>query len=390
MTLRPMAAAPLVMAALFGWLGVRSANPWLQFLACAAGAPLVVAWFWRPRLDRLAFTWRAPYRTTVGESATHRIVATNRSDRPTPGVRLTHRVRGFADASLFVPALPPGGSAEITFVRPSTQRAHGRRHDLSVVCGAPLGLVERRRTWVLDSPFVVHPAVVAPVLDLGLGGEGEEPAGGPARTGTQPHATREWRPGDDRRHVHWRGTARHGRLVVTEPERALARRLALVVAGDAGSAQWEDLVSRAAWTVVEALRHGREVLLVAGASDPGTSGPQGGSGGAVAPWSGGADLVASDPVAALDWFSALSAPSTPTVEDVERAAGWVGPGADVVVATTSGLSAAGFGAAEPQWARLRPAAVVPGRLHGGSAPVPAGRVRPDGVRIVVLSAGGAR
>jgi uncharacterized protein (DUF58 family) len=344
--LRPLALAPIVVAGLVGWLGLRSGNPWLQFLACAAGAPLIVAWLVRPRLDDLSFQWRAPYRAVVGEIVEHRVEAVNIGRRPTPAATLTHSVRGFEDVTVLVPALPVGGTADVVLPRRADLRTISRRHALVVKTTAPLGLLEHRRSWVLDAAFVVHPAPAAPSSLTALGGDGDAPSAASARTGIDLHATREWRRGDDRRHVHWRSTARHGSLVVVEPERTLARRVSVVVCGDAQSPHWEALVARAAWTVVAALRTGREALLVAADGWPDADTP---------------DLVCADATSALDWFAGLRAPRPPDGEALARAAAWAGDDGEVLLVGTREAVAVDWvvaptrpGAAPARLVRLEP------------------------------------
>ena len=253
-----------------------------------------------------------------------------------------------------VPALPPGGRADVVLARRADVRTVSRRHALVVRSSAPLGMVEHRHGWVLDAAFVVHPAP-APASELTtLGGDGDAASAAPARTGVDLHAVREWRPGDDRRHVHWRSTARHARLVVVEPERTLARRLAVLVCGDAQSPQWESLLSRAAWTVVAALRDGREALLLAEDGWP-----------APAP-----DCLCGDATSALDWFAGLRAPRLPEPAALARAAAWAGDGGEVVlVGTAEALAALGTGG-------VAGAAASPAPSRPGGAPVRVVALRP--------------
>ncbi len=320
---RPLGLAGLVGTGLLGWLGLRSGNPWLLFLACASGAPLLVGWLARPRLDTLAVRWRGPQRAMVGELVEHRFEILNTGRRPTPAATLVHQVHGYPPATIGVPALPPGGSADLALPRRPQLRTVSHRHHLTVSTGAPFGFVEHRRVWHLDATVVVHPGAVGADQVPHWAGDGDQPSGERSRTGAQPHGIRQWRPGDDRRHVHWRATARHGRLVVVEPEHTVSRRLALVMAGDAGRLPWEALVSRAAWTAVAAIRAGREVLLVAEDLWPPESDPE----------AAAADCWTTDAATALDWFAALRSPQLTTAA-LARAAGWAGPEGDVVVVAT--------------------------------------------------------
>ena len=342
---RPLGLAGLVGTGLLGWLGLRSGNPWLLFLACASGAPLLVGWLARPRLDALAVRWRGPHRAMVGELVEHHFEVQNTGRRPTPVATLVHQVHGYPPATILIPALPPGGTADVALTRRPQLRTVSHRHHLTASTGAPFGFVEHRRVWHLDATLVIHPGPVEPDDVPRWAGDGDEPSGARARTGAHPHGIRQWRPGDDRRHVHWRATARHGRLVVVEPEQTVSPRLALVVAGDAGHLPWEALVSRAAWTAVAAIRAGREVLLVA--EDPWPPAPvlvppppPPGAPFAAAVGSF-TDCRTTDPATALDWFAALRSPQL-TRAAVSRAAAWAGPGGDVVLVATDPALCAGL------------------------------------------------
>jgi uncharacterized protein (DUF58 family) len=58
--------------------------------------------------------------------------------------------------------------------------------------------------------------------------------------------------------VHWRSSARRGRLVVLEREIPRAGGFALVLAAAPGDAQWEDVVAVGAWTgAAPSMRVGR-------------------------------------------------------------------------------------------------------------------------------------
>jgi uncharacterized protein (DUF58 family) len=92
---------------------------------------------------------------------------------------------------------------------------------LSLVSGDPLGLFEFRRDLKVSSDIVVYPAMIpipsfAPPL-------GQLPGGDAVRQRTHYITTnvsgvRDYAPGDSFNRIHWRSTARHGRLIVKEFE----------------------------------------------------------------------------------------------------------------------------------------------------------------------------
>lgn len=163
---------------------------------------------------------------------------------------------------------------------------------------APFGLVKHTWTVGVDTGLLVWPARRPPHRLPGGGLDGQGRPAGIDRTGSDVQGVREYRPGDDRRHVHWRSSARRGSLVVTERERLDADDAAVLVLcpprrarvdplAAAAHAEWEELVARAAWTLVAALSRGSKVLVAAtGRGDP-QAGP------------------VTDPGEVLDWFARL-------------------------------------------------------------------------------------
>ena len=133
--------------------------------------------------------------------------------------------------------------------------------------GAPFGLARSRRKRIVDSDLIVVPRWVElnsfPIL---------EPSSSPsdvlherARTGAGQEylGIREYRPGDPLRSVHWRSTARAGRLIVREYEQEVASRVGLLLSGSdhgegPGSA-FETLVSAVASIGLYALSTGHPV-----------------------------------------------------------------------------------------------------------------------------------
>jgi hypothetical protein len=121
------------------------------------------------------------------------------------------------------------------------------------------------------------------------------------------------RSGDSARAVHWRSSARRGRLVVLERETPYGGGVGVVVAGRAADPGWEPLVTATASAALAALADGRPVTLVA--RQPGL-----------------ARLTTSDPTAALDWFAALTDPAWPGAAEVWAAVD--GPGGVLLMAAT--------------------------------------------------------
>jgi len=115
------------------------------------------------------------------------------------------------------------GSARLSLV--STVEAYQRgMHQLGPVVlesSAPFGLFRRRVQRSSAQPVLVYPQVHSLerlALVEGLSGTSAQPR--KSLAGMEPVGSRHYFPGDPRRHIHWRNTARMGRPMVKEFEDA--------------------------------------------------------------------------------------------------------------------------------------------------------------------------
>jgi uncharacterized protein (DUF58 family) len=313
---------PLTGAGALGGLAVVTGDAWLLLLAAACLGLVVGARILRPRLTGVRVDVSTPPRASVGESVVSHVHVRNNGRRTLPLVRLHHHVDGLEDVTVLVDAVPPGGCVAATVTRTATVRAVAREGRVSLSSSAPLGLVQLETTGVVPQDLVVHPQVVrvppAPTSD------GTDPFGRPvrSRSGLDVHGVRDWQRGDDTSQVHWRSTARRGRLVVLEREEPRGGRLTLCVMGPDATADWEPLVSAVASLSVATVRAGRPVRLLA--SDP-TS----------ADWR---ERVCTQDVEVLDWCAALQAVRPPDLASLDRLRTWLGRG-ELTVAVTQGARA---------------------------------------------------
>jgi uncharacterized protein (DUF58 family) len=286
-------AGPIVAAAALGALAVLTGNAWLLLLAAAAAGLLAAALLLRPRFGGLTVAMTGPARVAVGEPVTHRLRIHNNGATSSPPLRLTHALRGLDDRSVYVAELPPGTSAEVDITRPALRRGVVEGCQISLQSSAPLGLLAVTHATSYHQPFVVHPAVVAPARSAQLRGidDAIDPVPGP---GLDIAGVREWQHGDDPRRVHWRSSARRGRLIVAERGLGAARTLSLAVVGPSDAPDWEELVALAAATCRAAALDGREVTVRA--------------------WNGrtvGAAEHGRSVVALLDWWAELDVVALP-------------------------------------------------------------------------------
>lgn len=84
----------------------------------------------------------------------------------------------------------------------------------------PFGILERTHVLTVASELVVHPRVARiPAVAAGLVRDLEgEPAAELTADDVAFHSLRDYHPGDEPRHVHWRSTARTGQLLVRQFE----------------------------------------------------------------------------------------------------------------------------------------------------------------------------
>jgi hypothetical protein len=132
-----------------------------------------------------------------------------------------------------VPALPGGGSHLLAIPLPTGRRAVVELGPIRAVRGDVFGLIRRVVQWPIRRQIFVHPRTVRPgsslpgfVRDL----EGEEST---IRTASDLsfHTLREYVPGDDRRFIHWKSSARNGTLLVREFLQTHRSLVAVVVSG---------------------------------------------------------------------------------------------------------------------------------------------------------------
>jgi hypothetical protein len=138
----------------------------------------------------------------------------------------------------------------------------------------PIGLLRREHAWDEVHELYVHPRTVAvPPMSAGLVRDLE---GQPSRRLVDAdmsfHAIREYAPGDSRRQIHWKSTAKTGRLMVRQFEETRRSRMAIMLslaeADYAGEDEFELAVSVAASLGVRAIHDDRDLDVVTGTAIP--------------------------------------------------------------------------------------------------------------------------
>ncbi len=200
------------------WVGARWG--WAELLMIAGAALVlfaacVVLALGRTRVEIVAEV--DPSRVTVGDPATGRVTVTNTGRVPVLPLLVELPV-GVSAARFVLPPIGAGAEHEELFVVPTQRRGVIPVGPARTVQGDPLGLIRRSVDWTEVTELFVHPRTVA-LESLGAGllrdleGAVTEDQ---SLSDLAFHALREYQPGDDRRYIHWRSSAKAGRLLVRQ------------------------------------------------------------------------------------------------------------------------------------------------------------------------------
>lgn len=169
-------------------------------------------------------------RVSVGESAVGGIAITNASPRTVLPATLELPV-GLATALFHLPRMAPDQQHEDLFTIPTTRRAVITVGPVSSVQADPFQLLRRQMQWTEATDLFVHPRTTA--LDGPAAGFLKDLEGLATKDLSNSdiafHALRDYVPGDDRRHIHWKTTARTGKLMVRQFEETRRSHMAVAL-----------------------------------------------------------------------------------------------------------------------------------------------------------------
>jgi uncharacterized protein (DUF58 family) len=212
-------------------------------------------------------------RVVAGDPAVGQVVVANTGRRRTLGVTVEVPVgRGLAEVAL--PGLRRGASFTHSFSIPTARRGVVPVGPVRTVRADPIGLVRRELVWTDVSELFVHPRTVGiPSMSTGFIRDLE---GNPTRdlsnNDVSFHALREYMPGDERRNIHWKSTARTGTYMVRQFEDTrrshLMIALSLASVDYANDAEFELAVSVTGSLGIRAIRDTRTVTIVASEDTP--------------------------------------------------------------------------------------------------------------------------
>ncbi len=234
-----------------------------------------------------------PALSAAGETVPVTLLVTNRGRLTRPALRvsdaLPRGLRAVGERAPLLLNLRGGEAREVTYHVVPERRGRHRVGPARAETSDPLGF------WVFVRPagpateLAVYPTPL-PVRrvfweDAAVSGANSQEASQRRGSGMEFHGVREYQPGDELRHVHWRTTARRGTLSVAEYAQGASRdtvialdlsRAAYAGGGEGPEGALECAVTLAASAAAYLLRRGHAVrLLTPGDSDDSTP-PAGG------------------------------------------------------------------------------------------------------------------
>lgn len=257
-------------------LGFGYGFSWTELVVAGwAGAVLaVIAAIYLIGRSSFEITLDLPHsRVVVSESAIGVISVMNPTRRRLPGVTVEVPV-GSGLAEFALPSLARGAVSRHEFAVPTARRGVVPVGPVRTVRADPVGLVRRELVWTGSRELFVHPRTIGiPSTSTGFVRDLE---GNPTRdlsnSDVSFHALREYTPGDERRYIHWKSTAKTGTYMVRQFEETrrshLVIALSLATANYATQEEFELAVSVTGSLGARAIRDARTISVVVSEKTP--------------------------------------------------------------------------------------------------------------------------
>lgn len=221
----------------------------------------------------------ADHFVTVGQRAMGRIEVRNAGRRRLLPAHIELPV-GVGAASFALPSMAAGAVHEEIYAIPTAQRAVVIVGPVRSVRADPLGVARREMRWTDPVELYVHPEIVT--LAGTRAGLLRDLEGQATRTISDNdmsfHALREYIPGDDRRNIHWRTSARTGTLMVRQFEDTRRTHTALALSSElpdyATDDEFELAVSTFASIGTQLIRDGLDLTALTSTSQARTRSPR--------------------------------------------------------------------------------------------------------------------
>ena len=225
-------------------------RPSLYFMSACCLSVFVVAYAaTRLSLGSLSWSRRTGDRVFDGDPVGVEIRLTNRSRVPKFLVTVEDTLSPWLETEtaprFLIPVLWPGQEVAVSYEARARRRGLMELGPLQVTSGDPLGILTQRRSFPAMSQALIYPR---PVELAGWETGGRELYGSlisrestAAREGLEFHGVRDYQAGDDLKHIHWKATARHGRLRVIEFESDPSPEATLILDLEQGTEVGQDI-----------------------------------------------------------------------------------------------------------------------------------------------------
>lgn len=246
------------------------ANSWTELVAIGIMSltVLIIALVWS--IGRAGYQVSlnlSTYRVTVGERALGELVVVNPTGRNLPATAIELPV-GAGSASFVTGRLAAGEEHTEPFGIATSRRGVVTVGPATAVRGDSLGLVKRTQTWSDSTDLYIHPRTIrvsASAIGFIRDIEGIT-THDLSSSDVSFHALRDYAAGDDRRNIHWKTTARVGKLMVRQFEETRRAHLLIVLDLDdeawASEDEFEDGVSGAASLAMATMKESKEVSII--------------------------------------------------------------------------------------------------------------------------------
>jgi uncharacterized protein (DUF58 family) len=263
-TIAPNGGAAIGAGALMFVLAAETRSVWLQVVGCGIVGLLAISFFRAMQKGQIVVDVQAPAEAIVGVPFAVTVTVDNIGKRESGAFRILSVAAdapAWTDAlvTMYVDPIPVGETRVATVMRTLAVRGGAHAFVVRVEEFAPFGFFVGRTATPDPMTLHVGPAPAAPIELQRVSGE-QPDHNGPMGPGLEVRGVREWRPGDATRHVHWRSTARTGRLTVLEHGEPGIGAVGVLAMGRAGEQRFEHGVAVAAATARWAQSDGVDVV----------------------------------------------------------------------------------------------------------------------------------
>ncbi|WFN90191.1 DUF58 domain-containing protein [Arcanobacterium wilhelmae] len=229
----------VALASVFGWVAGWALG-WVELIGMGVFTLVLLVLAWVASLGRSSLAAEielATVRVVAGASGVGELKVRNTGSRKSRAVWLELPV-GQGSSMFAIPRLAPGESHDAVFTIPTTRRGMVQIGPVSSVRSDPIGLVYTREPLSGSEEFFVHPKRAAVALRaLGFLKDVEGRASRElSSSDVSFRALRGYVPGDPRRAIHWKTSARKGTLMVREFDDT--RRSHMLVVLDSAPQNW--------------------------------------------------------------------------------------------------------------------------------------------------------